>query len=127
MRLFCGLVEGNAEREVLFKIIGKEGVVAYPCDFARCFRWAYRRAVLSCVQLVAERLTDRTSEFRALATGNRMERLEQRFIATFILEDANGCLREGMRRMDKDISVIQTTGIAKVLRRRPLLLRWLPK
>lgn len=76
---------------------------------------------------MAERLTDRTSKFRALTTGNRMERLEHRFIAAFILKDANGCLREGMRRMDKDISVIETTGIAKVLRRRPFLLRWLPK
>ena len=101
--------------------------MAYPCDFARCFRRAYRCAVLGGVQLVAERLTDRTGKFRALTTGNRMERLEYRFIAAFILKDTNGCLRKGMRRMDKDISVIETTGIAKLLRRCPFLLRWLPK
>lgn len=125
MRFLCGLIKSDAERQILFKIIGKEGVMTFSGNFACSLRRAHRCAVVSGMHLMTERLTNRSCEFRALTAGDTIERLEL-FTIGLVLENACRCLGQWMRGMDEDISVIETTSIAKLFRWRPFLLSWLP-
>lgn len=125
MRFLCGLMEGDTERQILLKLVRKECVMTFPSDFARRLRRAHRCAIIGGIQLVTERLTNTSSEFWAFAAGNGIERLE-RFTFDLVLEDA--CCRFGqrMRSMYEDVSIIETTSIAKLFLWCPLLLGWLP-
>jgi hypothetical protein len=75
MRFLCGLIEGDTERQILFKIVGKECVMTFPSDFTRRLRRTHSCAIIGGMQLVTERLTNTSGEFWALAAGNGIERL----------------------------------------------------
>ena len=125
MRFLCGLIEGDTERQILFKIVGKECVMTFPSDFARRLRRTYRCAFIGGMQLVTKRLANTSGEFWALAAGNGIERLE-RFTIDLVLEDACRRLGQRMRSMNEDVSVIETASIAKLFLWCPLLLGWIP-
>ena len=125
VRFLRGFIEGDTERQILFKIVGKECVMTFPSDFARRLRWAHRCAIIGGMQLVTKRLTNTSGKFWALAAGNGVERLE-RFTIDLVLEDACRRFGQRVRSMHEDVPVIETTGIAKLFLWCPLLLGWLP-